>query len=100
MVSPPGILVLLAWLALSHSTTTTNTSTPASMDMMESQLESLLVAALDKHLPSGRAEGGRERRQVQSAEQGALMYLPIGGAGNVRCSLSQRRLVLRNNLII
>ena len=80
MKSGPGILVLLTQLVLSLTNT-------ASLDM-ESQLESLLLAALDKHLPAGQAGGGRERRQVQSAQPGALMYLPIGGNSNVRSSLS------------
>ena len=49
-----------------------------------SQLKSLLQAALEKHLPVAAAR--RERRQVQSAEAGAVMYLPLGGKTNVRCS--------------
>lgn len=28
---------------------------------------------------------GRTRRNVQSADAGATMYLPLGGAGNKRC---------------
>ena len=73
-------LVLLTLLTLSDTTR-------ASVDM-ESQLESLLMAALDKHLPAGQTGGGRERRQVESAEPGAVMYLPLGGSSNVRSSLS------------
>ena len=80
MKSRPGILVLLIQLVLSDTST-------ASLDT-ESQLESLLVAALDKHLPGGQVGGGRERRQVQSAEPGAVMYLPLGGNSNVRSFLS------------
>ena len=49
-----------------------------------SQLKSLLQAALEKHLPVAAARRGR--RQVQSAEAGAVMYLPLGGKTNVRCS--------------
>ena len=30
------------------------------------------------------AQEGRRGRQVQSADPGALMYLPLGGAGNIR----------------
>ena len=78
MKSGPGVLVLLTQLVLSLTNT-------ASLDM-ESQLESLLLAALDKHLPTGQAGAGRERRQVQSAQPGALMYLPIGGNSNFRSS--------------
>lgn len=32
-----------------------------------------------------RLQAGRVGRQVQSADPGALMYLPLGGAGNIRC---------------
>jgi hypothetical protein len=72
----------------------------------EEELRRLLEAALDRHLPprgeTGREAGAEEgrgpvrvgawlvgrhraRRQVQSAPPGALMYLPVGGSGSVRC---------------
>ena len=51
------------------------------MGSQRSQLKSLLEAALEKHLPAGKT---RERRQVESAEPGAVMYLPLGGANNIR----------------
>lgn len=47
------------------------------------ELRSLLDKALEDHLP--RRHQRRNVRQVKSADPGALMYLPIGGAGNVRC---------------
>ena len=72
---PPRLLVLLA--LLSHSSR-------ANLDIGESELRSLLEAALERHLPAG---GGRERRQVQSAEPGAVMYLPLGGDSNVRSQI-------------
>ena len=54
----------------------------------ETELRSLLEAALDKHLPDAGVR--RERRQVQSAEPGAVMYLPLGGNSNVRsCYICQ-----------
>merc|ERR1712217_78418 len=59
------------------------------------QLKSVLESALDRHLPpqspptplrqQQQQPGGREGRQLQSADPGAIMYLPIGGGGNVRC---------------
>ena len=56
------------------------------------QLRSLLEAALDKHLPAIPHlqrqplyhHRTREGRQLQSAEPGAIMYLNVGGGGNVR----------------
>ena len=64
------------------------------------QLRALLEAALDKHVPAIpppqrhalhhhkiqplRHHRTREGRQLQSAEPGAIMYLNIGGGGNVR----------------
>ena len=72
---PPRLLVLLA--LLSHSSR-------ANLDIGQSELRSLLEAALERHLPAG---GGRERRQVQSAEPGAVMYLPLGGDSNVRSQI-------------
>ena len=63
-------------------------------------LRSLLEAALDKHVPAIPQEQlhphqqrdphhqghhrTREGRQIQSADPGAIMYLNIGGGGNVR----------------
>ena len=46
----------------------------------ESLLRSLMEAALQQHYPVVE----RERRQVQSAEPGAVMYLPLGGSNSVR----------------
>ena len=74
MKSHPGLLVLLA--LLSHTSR-------ASLDT-GSELKLLLEAALERHLP---ARGGRERRQVESAEPGAVMYLPLGGNSNVRSQI-------------
>merc|ERR1711892_457729 len=55
----------------------------------------MLRQALDKHLPVKAAEQHkvkislkqkmRNGRQIHSADPGALMYLPIGGSGNIRC---------------
>ena len=61
-------------------------------------LRPLLEAALDKHVPAQQQQHHhqqqdphhqghhrtREGRQIQSAEPGAIMYLNIGGGGNVR----------------
>ena len=74
MKRQPGLLVLLA--LLSHTSR-------ASLDT-GSELKLLLEAALERHLP---ARGGRERRQVESAEPGAVMYLPLGGNSNVRSQI-------------
>ena len=57
------------------------------------RLRSLLEAALDEHVPAAPPRPRhhqpshhrtREGRQLQSAEPGAIMYLNIGGGGNVR----------------
>ena len=50
----------------------------------QSALRSLLEAALEDHLPEAGLR--RERRQVQAADPGAVMYLPLGGSSNVRFS--------------
>ena len=54
-------------------------------------LEDLLRKALDDHLPLKQPEHpvpkqltSRNGRQIHSADPGALMYLPIGGSGNIR----------------
>ena len=68
------------------------------------QLRALLEAALDKHVPAIPPHQGhplhhhkrqplyhhrtREGRQLQSAEPGAIMYLNIGGGGDVRLYLT------------
>ena len=68
------------------------------------QLRALLEAALDKHVPAIPPHQThplhhykrqplyhhrtREGRQLQSAEPGAIMYLNIGGGGNVRLYLT------------
>ena len=68
------------------------------------QLRALLEAALDKHVPAIPPyqrhplhhhkrqplyhHRTREGRQLQSAEPGAIMYLNIGGGGNVRSYLT------------
>ena len=60
------------------------------------QLRSLLEAALDEHLPAiphlqrkpQYDHRTRDGRQIQSAEPGAIMYLNIGGGGNVRLYLT------------
>ena len=76
------------------------------------QLRSLLEAALDKHVPAiphipqqqqhPHHQGHhrtREGRQIQSADPGAIMYLNIGGGGNVRLTLILSNLVLHFILI-
>ena len=50
----------------------------------QSALRALLEAALEDHLPEAGVR--RERRQVQAANPGAVMYLPLGGSSNVRFS--------------
>ena len=55
----------------------------------QKKLKALLMSALDTYIPEPprykKAENNtREKRQVQSADPGAIMYLPIGGSGNVR----------------
>jgi len=49
--------------------------------ILRSKLENLL----DYHLPRPVVQRVREARQVQTADAGATMYLPIGGAGNIKC---------------
>ena len=39
----------------------------------------------DYHVGKQIEDRGRTRRNVQSADAGATMYLPLGGAGNKRC---------------
>ena len=39
----------------------------------------------DYHVGKQIEDRGRNRRNVQSADAGATMYLPLGGAGNKRC---------------
>ena len=76
------------------------------------QLRSILEAALDKHVPAiphtpqqrqhPHHQGHhrtREGRQIQSADPGAIMYLNIGGGGNVRLTLILSNLVLHFILI-
>ena len=52
------------------------------------ELNSILKESLDKYVPNRKTilamENKRQRRQIQSAEPGAIMYLPIGGSGNIR----------------
>ena len=52
-------------------------------DVDTKHLRSVLEAALDQHVPVN-VHHSREGRQLQSADPGAIMYLPIGGGGNVR----------------
>ena len=64
-----------------------------------SDLQELLRNALDEYVPPVPAvpvvpvvaavhhqqhQSVRNGRQIQSADPGALMYLPIGGSGNIR----------------
>ena len=54
-------------------------------------MRKLLISALNKHLPQPQQRihdyddnDKRAGRQIQSADPGAIMYLPIGGSGNIR----------------
>ena len=65
-----------------------------------SDLQDLLRKALDEYVPPvptdpvvpqntpaghhNQPKNAREGRQIHSADPGALMYLPIGGSGNIR----------------
>ena len=68
-----------------------------------SDLQELLRNALDEYVPPVPAEppvhvvpavhqqhqSVRNGRQIQSADPGALMYLPIGGSGNIRWVINE-----------
>ena len=72
-----NIFIILTLIGLSHQS-----------DVDTGLLKQLLVTALDKHLPEPRRvadqDVGRSGRQIQSADPGAIMHLPIGGSGNIR----------------
>ena len=75
-----NIFIILTLLGLSHQS-----------DVDTGLLRQLLVTALDKHLHESRRvadqDDGRSGRQIQSADPGAIMYLPIGGSGNIRLNV-------------
>ena len=64
--------------------------------LSDPDLKQLLLSALDKYVPqrpsahintvniSPVRKNLRNKRQLQSADPGAIMYLPIGGSGNIR----------------
>ena len=72
-----NIFIILTILGLSHQS-----------DVDTGLLRQLLVTALDKHLPEPRRgadqDDVRSGKQIQSADPGAIMFLPIGGSGNIR----------------
>ena len=73
------MVVLLSILRPSHQN-----------DVDSKLLKQLLQDALDQHLPEPKEKLNRSTRdtrngrQIQSADPGAIMYLPIGGGGNIR----------------
>ena len=63
--------------------------------LSDSDLKQLLLSALDKYVPqrpahinpvkkTSQMENIRNKRQLPSADPGAIMYLPVGGSGNIR----------------
>ena len=63
-------------------------SSQQDQDIDQKRLKLLLESELDKYIPPVAPRkvenNSREKRQVQSADPGAIMYLPVGGSGNVR----------------